>query len=67
MDVHTFLCCNDTVAFMKGLLIFTTGVTALKKMKLCVLCCVVCVFQCVLHMSVHVSNVSNVSKDGHIT
>lgn len=60
MDVHTFLCSNDTVVFMNGLLVFNTGE------DVCVVS-YICLFQHVLNMSVHVSNVSNVSKDGHIT
>lgn len=52
-----FLCSNDTVAFMKGLLIFNTG-------KVVCVGSYIGVFQQVLNMSVHVSNVS---KDGHIT
>lgn len=60
MDGGAFLCSNDTAAFMKGVLIFNTGE---------VVCGVsyICVFQHVRNMTVHVSNVSNVSKDGHIT
>lgn len=45
---------------MNGLLVFNTGE------DVCVVS-YICLFQHVLNMSVHVSNVSNVSKDGHIT